>query len=78
MTSQAPATLPTPTVSETLWLDHIACCRDDTLTLCGQDLSDTTWAPGPGVDCVPCHVAAERGEPCPRVGRCADDVGVLS
>lgn len=62
-------TLVAPTdVASRLDLDdivHIACCEDDTVALCGWDLTGSTWVlDGTGMTCAMC-------DDCERHDRCA-------
>lgn len=48
--------LPAPTASDIRDdLDHVTCCEDDNLALCGTDVTDDEWIPAEALTtCVVC------------------------
>lgn len=41
-------------------LDHVTCCMDDNLALCGTDVTEDEWvAPDSPITCVVCHALEE-------------------
>jgi hypothetical protein len=55
-------------------IDHIACCRNDDLALCGEDLSGAECVVGPtgAPVCGPCEFLDEKYDGCPYGGRCPE------
>ena len=49
--------------------DHVVCCKDEDITLCGQDASDMPWGDMLGSICVVCADLVE-GCYCPRGFHC--------
>lgn len=51
-------------------LTHVCCCRDEDVSLCGVDLTDSNWDHDKqNLQCVVCD-DLERSDWCPKGGRC--------
>ena len=56
---------PAATTTEADDLNHIVCCDDDNLAMCGLDLTEVEWmARGALPDCPTCERLWEKDEDC--------------
>jgi hypothetical protein len=69
MTASALDLAPDPDVAAASPVDHVVCCRDDNLALCGTDVTDEPWA-DPVDLCVVCDALAAEVARCSPTGPC--------